>query len=307
MAYGNVYSAAYSGTIFCYDAKSGDLLWSYDANDPYVEVQWSNNWPLAIQYFADGKVYVGHDEHSVTTPSYRGAPFFALNATSGELIWRSNGLFKQTVWGGMSVIGDSIIATMDSYDQKVYAIGKGPSATTVSAPDVGVAYGSSVMIKGTVMDTSPGTKSTVLAARFSNGVPAVSDGNMSDWMLYVYKQFARPADVVGIEVTISVLDENGNYYEIGTTTTSADGFYSLTYTPAIPGTFKVYASFAGSNSYYGSQAETSFVVDAAPEATAAPTPTPAPMTDAYVLGLGAGAIVAIVVIGLLIILMLRKR
>ncbi|MBN1357610.1 PQQ-like beta-propeller repeat protein [Candidatus Bathyarchaeota archaeon] len=307
IAYGNLYSAAYGGIVYCYDAQDGELLWTYEAEDPYTEIQWSNYWPLCIQFFADGKVYLGHHEHSVTTPSYRGAPYFALNATTGEVVWRADGLFKQTVWGGMSIIGDSIIATMDTYDLKVYAIGKGPSATTASAPDIGVALGSSVVISGTVMDVSPGTTSTDLTLRFPNGVPAVSDESMSDWMLYVYKQFERPDNATGVEVVIYVLDANGNYYEIGRTNSSSNGYYSLTYTPTIPGIFNVYVTFEGSDSYYSSSAETSFVVEEAPEATAAPTPTPAPMTDTYVLGLGIGSIIAIVAVGLLIILMLRKR
>jgi outer membrane protein assembly factor BamB len=307
IAYNRLYSAAYGGIVYCYNVTTGDLLWTYEAEDPYTEIQWSNYWPLCIQFFADGKVYLGHHEHSVTTPSYRGAPYFALNATSGEVVWRSDGLFKQTVWGGMSVIGDSIIATMDTYDLQVYAIGKGPSATTASAPDASVALGSSVVISGTVMDVSPGTTSTDLTLRFPNGVAAVSDESMSDWMLYVYKQFERPENATGVEVVISVLDSNGNFYEIGRTNSSSNGYYSFVYTPEISGTFDVYVTFEGTNSYYASSAETSFVIDEAPEATAAPTPTPAPMTDAYVLGIGAGSIIAIVAIGLVIILMLRKR
>jgi len=33
-------------------------------------------------------------------------------------------------------------------------------------------------------------------------------------------------DATGVEVTLSVVDANGNYRVIGTTTTSSDGFYS---------------------------------------------------------------------------------
>ena len=126
-----------------------------------------------------------------------------------------------------------------------------------------------------------------MKARFPNGVPAVADENMSDWMLYVYKQFARPTDVVGVEVVISVLDPNNNCYEVGRATSDATGFYSCAFTPAVPGKYTIYASFAGSKAYYGSSAETAINVDSAPAATPPPTPTPAPMTDTYVLGIGA--------------------
>jgi hypothetical protein len=204
-------------------------------------------------------------------------------------------------------MGDSVIATMDTYDQRVYAVGKGPSATTVAAgPEVSV-EGSSVLVKGMVTDISPGTEDYKLTARFPNGVPAVADDNQSDWMLYVYKQFARPADVIGVEVTITVLDPNGNIYDIGTATSDESGFYKLSFVPAVPGDYTIVASFEGSKAYFGSNAETAITVDAAPQPTAPPTPTPAPMTDTYVLGLGAASIVAIVAIGLVLILMLRKR
>jgi hypothetical protein len=126
-------------------------------------------------------------------------------------------------------------------------------------------------------------------------------------MLHVYKQFELPADVNGVEVIVSVLDPNNNCYEVGRATSDANGFYSVAFTPPVPGKYTVYATFEGSGAYYGSQAETAITVDSAPAETPPPTPTPAPMTDTYVLGIGTAAIIAIVVIGLVIILMLRKR
>jgi hypothetical protein len=126
-------------------------------------------------------------------------------------------------------------------------------------------------------------------------------------MQYVYMQYARPADVIGVDVTISVLDPNGNSYEVATATSDASGSYVCEFTPPVPGLYTVYATFSGSGAYWPSTAQTYLKVNEAPEATATPTPTPAPMTDTYVLGLGIGSIVAIVAIGLLLILMLRKR
>ena len=79
-------------------------------------------------------------------------------------------MFRDTRWGGNGVIGDSIIATMDTYDLRVYAIGKGPIALTVTAPDSGVTEGSDIVIKGTVTDISSGTQDYALAARFPNTV-----------------------------------------------------------------------------------------------------------------------------------------
>jgi outer membrane protein assembly factor BamB len=303
---GKFYAGSYAGILYCYNALTGKLLWTYTANVPYVTELWGN-WPLYPCFIADGMIYIRHAEHSANQPLPRGAPFICVNATTGEEIWRADGLFRGTHWGGYPVIGDSIIAAMDTYDQRVYAIGKGVSATTVTAPDVGVQLGKSVLVKGMVTDISPGTKDAGLTARFPNGVPAVSDENMSDWMLYVYKQFPRPADVVGVEVIISVLDSNNNVYEVGRATSDANGMFGVAFTPEVPGKYVVYASFAGSKSYYGSFAETFINVEEAPAATPPPTATPAPMTDTYILGSTVGIIIAIVVVGLLVVLLLRKR
>jgi len=126
-------------------------------------------------------------------------------------------------------------------------------------------------------------------------------------MEYVYMQKPKPADATGVEVVLSVLDPNGNSYEVGRTTSDASGMFSCAFTPEVPGKYTIIATFEGSESYLPSNAETAINVEEAPAATPAPTPTPAPMTDTYVLGIGAAAIIAIVAIGIVIILMLRKR
>jgi hypothetical protein len=196
---------------------------------------------------------------------------------------------------------------MDTYDQRIYAIGKGPSASSVTAsPKVSV-YGSSVLIEGMVTDVSPGTKSSDLMMRFSNGVPAVSDDSMSEWMLYVYKQFPRPMNAKGVEVTLDVFDSNGNYRTIGTTTSDASGVFSFVWKPDISGKYTVIATFAGSKSYYPSYAQTAFTVD---EAAATPSPMPqvaAPPIDMYILSGVAAIIIAIAIVGVVILLTIKKR
>ena len=307
IADGKVYTHGTKGIVDCYDARSGEKLWSYAADDPVNQILWSNNWNIRVDFIVDGKIYLRHSEHSPVDPMPRGAPYVCLNATTGEVIWRADGMFRGTDWGGHAMIGDSIIATMDTYDMRIYAIGKGPSATTVSASPKTSVNGDRVVVEGMVTDISPGTEQYALTARFPNGVPVVCDDNMSEWMLYIYKQFARPADVNGVDVIISVLDPNGNCYDVGTATSDDNGFYKLAFTPLVPGEYTILASFTGSKAYYGSYAETALYVEEAPEPATEPTPTPASMTDAYVLGMGAAAVIAIVVIGLLLILMLRKR
>jgi len=307
IAYGKIFSSGTSGIVYCYDMETGGLLWTYNVVDPYNEILWANNWWVYPVFITDGKIYYSQVEHSPIDPRPRGGPFLCLNCTTGEVIFRADGLFRGTMWGGIAIIGDSIIATQDTYDQRIYGIGKGPSATTVTAPDTVQPLGKSVLVKGMVTDTSPGTQEYSKTARFPNGVPAVADENMSDWMLYVYKQFERPADVVGVEVIVSVLDPNNNCYEVGRTTSDASGMFKLMFTPEVPGEYTVIASFEGSGAYYGSFAETAIGVEEVPQPTPEPTPTPASVADMYFVPAVSGIIVAIVVVGLVIILMLRKR
>ena len=187
IAYGKLFSTGYGGILYCYDVKTGDLLWEYKAADAYNEVLWSNEWPIFVAFITDGKIYLQSNEHSPTNPLARGSPFLCIDIETGERVWELP--IWGTSWGGAPLIGDSIIAQFNSYDNRIYAIGKGPSSMTVTAPDIGVPSGSSVVIKGTVTDQSAGAKDT----------PAISDESMTDWMKYIYMQFARPANATGVD------------------------------------------------------------------------------------------------------------
>jgi outer membrane protein assembly factor BamB len=305
---GKLYSTGMAGIVYCYDITTGKTLWTYDTEDPYqAEVLWSDNWPESIYFAEGGKLYLFHLEHSANQPLPRGAPALCLNATTGDVIWRVNGLLRTTTWGGGPTLGDSVIAMYNTYDQLIYAVGKGPSAMTVAAPDMGVPFGSSVTIKGTVTDVSPGTKQTGVTLRFPNGVPAVSDESQGEWMKYVYAQFPSPTYATGVDVTLSVLDSNNNYREIGTAKSNSDGFFTFSWTPDIEGQYTVYASFAGSGSYYPSHAVDSFTVDPAPQEEA-PAEVPPDMTGTYVTNATIAIIVAVAIVGaILALLLLRKR
>jgi hypothetical protein len=306
-AYGKLFSVGVGGIVYAYDDQTGKTLWTYEMSDAYNEPVTGDNWWGWITLISNGKVYVTTLEHSAEQPIPRGGPYICLNASNGAEIWRVNGMYRGTRWGGNSVIGDSIIATMDTYDQRIYAIGKGPSATTIMASPKVSAFTDGVLIEGYVTDISSGTDEYALTARFPNGVPAVSDASMSDWMLYVYKQFSRPVNATGVDVSISVFDANNNYRTIGTTKTDANGFYSFNWYPDISGKFNVYASFAGSNAYYSSFAETAFAVNPAPEPTQAPTPAPVSLADQYLLPATGGIIAAIAIVGVVLALLLRRK
>jgi len=302
VAYGKLYSASVSGIVYCYDIKNGTLLWKYEAADPYTEILWANNWWQKPLFITDGKIYTGHTEHSANQPLPRGAPFLCLNATTGDVIWRADGMFRQTRWGGRAIIGDSIIATMDTYDQRVYAIGKGPSQTTVSVQSDVITHSGSVVVKGMVTDISPGTEEYGLTARFPNGVPAIADESMTDWMLYVYKQFPIPGNATGVEVSLDTLDPNGNFVHIGTPTSDMSGNYGYAFTPEVPGLYKIIATFGGTDSYYPSYAETYMNVEEAPPASP-PVEIPQPIDPTWtIIGVGIVLLIAIVVIGLLILI-----
>ena len=133
--------------------------------------------------------------------------------------------------------------TLTCYDMQIYCVGKGPSATTVDAPMIGVSKGQEVLIRGTVTDTSAGAKALVEKSLF-NTVPAVSDASQDDWMNYLYMQKPMPNNVQGVTVHLTAIDPNGNYQDIGTATTDANGKYGLSWTPPVEGTYHVTATFA---------------------------------------------------------------
>ncbi len=263
IAYGRFYSASVGGIVYCYDIQTGDLLWDYEVSDPYSEFLFANNWWIKPTFITDGKLYIGHLEHSPVDPRPRGGPFVCLDAITGDVIWRADGMFRQTRWGGRGVIGDSIFATMDTYDQRVYAVGKGPSVTTLSVGPKVVEKGTPLIIEGTVMDASPGTEQTDVKLRFPSGVAAASDESMSDWMLHVYKQFEMPSEFTGVEVVFNWVDADGVWHDMVRTTTDMTGTFCLSWTPDTEGTIKIVATFYGSGGYYSSYAEAAVVV--APE------------------------------------------
>jgi outer membrane protein assembly factor BamB len=310
-AYGNLYAAGYDGIVYCYDDATGDLLWSYGTGGEGNSTAAGENtvyghYPVFIDVIADGKVYVGTTEHSPDQPLYKDAEFRCLNATTGEEIWTLTGMGTGMYVGQYDIVADGYFAYLNIYDMQVYSVGKGASKLTVDAPLAAVTQCQSVVIRGTITDIAAGTTQKEQAARFPNGVPCVSDASMKEWMEYVYMQQDKPTDTTGVEVSIAVIDANNNCREIGTAISDASGTYSLQWTPDISGKYTVIATFAGTNAYYGSSAETSFAVDEAP-ATAAPTETPVSIADLYFLPAIAGLLIAIVVVGLLTILMLRKR
>jgi hypothetical protein len=312
VAYGNLYWFGYTGFLYCFNDKTGTLEWTYgnggEGNSTYAgSITPYGFYPVFISAIADGKIYLVSSEHSPNSPLYQGELLRCVNATSGAEIWTIDN-FANCMYGGITPIASGYLVTDNTYNQQIYCYGQGPSQLTVTAPLASIELGNSLVIRGMVTDISAGTKQNEQAARFPNGVPAVSDASQTGWMEYVYMQKPKPSNTIGVPVTLSVVDANGNFRQIGTTTTNTDGFFTLNWKPDISGAYTVYASFVGSNSYYPSHAVTSFSVDPA-HPTEAPTATPiqSTMVEQYFVPAVVGIIVAIALGFAITILVLRKR
>ena len=263
IADGKVIAGNYGGTVWCYDAQTGNVEWRFDIDDPYTEVLHNNRWRFRPTLVTDGKLYIENTEHNPRDPQPRGAPFICIDLEKGEEIWRIP--YRAGEWSTTAIIADSILVIQSTYDQRFYAIGKGPSAITVEAPLLAATKSSSVTIRGTVTDVSPGTETAALQLRFPNGVPAVSDADMTEWMLYVYNQFERPEDATGVSVKLEAINPNGGYVDIGTAISDGSGNYGFTFEPDVEGKYMIMATFYGSEGYYGSTTTTYLTVDPAAE------------------------------------------
>lgn len=307
IAYGKVYIWDLGGYVNAIDLETGKIAWTFYAGDAGYDTPFES-YPFFgynRHTIADGKLFLS--QGIMYTPPLHPSYRMAINCTDGSLVWKI--LQYSPTAGGP--IGDGYLISYDSLDNQIYSFGKGPTSTTVSASPKVSGYGSSVIVEGTVIDTSGGTTQDIITKRFPDGLPAVSEDSMEAWMEYAYQQQIKPTNATGVPVTLTVLDANGNFREIGTATTDASGFYSYQWQPDIPGKYTVFASFGGSESYYPSQAVTAFAVDpSAPTQTPAPTAIGLATTNdlmTYMAIAVIAIIVAIAAVGLVVIQILKKR
>jgi len=313
--YLGMYTYNYAGELRAYNVTNGNLLWSYNSTAaPYsYESAYGPNMPMLLEAVCDHMVYMCSSEHSPTNPLFRQSYIRCINITTGELIWKLPIFYGQYGWQGGGGVGlpiaNGYTVAWSQYDNQVYCIGKGPSHTTVSAPQSGITQGNSFTITGTVTDQSSGA--VAYTAKYGNSVAAVSDDSQEGYMGYLYMQQLKPSNTTGVSVTINAIDPNGNLINLGETTSDATCFYSFQVNPdmltAGPGTYTVMASFAGTNSYGSSSAESAFTINAA-----APTTSPYPVanlppTEMYFALSTVAIIIAIAIVGAVVVLMLRKR
>jgi hypothetical protein len=145
---------------------------------------------------------------------------------------------------------------------------------SLDTPKTAVTAGSTVVLQGSIVDISAGTKQEQQAARFPSGVPAVSDESMSAWMEYVYMQKPKPTNATGVPVKLTAVAPDGAVIDIGTVTSDTDGKFAIMWAPPKEGLYKVTATFEGSNSYYGSHATAYVGVEPAPAASPSVSPSP---------------------------------
>ena len=307
IAYGKVYIWDFGGYVTAIDLNNGTISWTYNTgsagyNTPYGVYP---IWGFGSQSIADGMLFLS-ESRMYDPPLFPGAQKIALNCNTGQVVWSELGFYGRDT----SAISMGEMLAWNSYDGQIYAYGQGPSKTTVTAPDVGVTTATPITITGTVTDISAGSQQNAVAMNFPNGLPCVSDASMSQFMQTVYMQQPMPTNLTGVPVTLSVTDSNGNHYNIGTTTTDPyTGTYALTWTPIITGNYTVTATFAGTQSYYGSIA-TAYFYASATSPTASPYPSPVSgvaSTGTVEVGIVAVILVVVIIGAMLAVLVARKR
>ncbi len=284
IAYGKLYHPTYGG-FYALDIKTGEIAWSFSSGNSGLETPYGT-YPFYMgPIIADGVVYAGTSEHSPTQPLIRGEKLFALDANTGKELWSIDGIHT------IQAIADGYLVGYNGYDNQIYCFGKGPSATTVSAPNVGITQGSSLVISGTVTDESAGQP----------GTPAIADADMGKYMAFLKEQ--QPIDmtqVKGVPVKLRAQAPEGSTIPITEVTSDSYGNFFCEWTPPDAGMYKIVATFAGSDSYGGSSAETAISVKSALSATINTATTP---IDVYIIAATVLVIIAIAVA----VLILRKK
>jgi len=313
IAYGALYTCGFSGIVNAYNVTNGALLWSWSPGSSGYETPYGI-WPLLhIEAIADGKIYI-QGGHEYSPPLFHGSKLWCLDAASGKPLWSSYSFAISNY--ANAAIADGILVVPNAYDNQVYAYGKGPTATTVSVQNDVITKGSTVLIKGTVTDQSPGQTCLGIPAA---GTPAVSDDSMDAWMAYLYQQQPKPANATGVLVRLAAIDQSGTVINIGETTSTANGNYAIAWTPPAEGQYWIEAFFDGSRSYYSSHAETALYVTAAAPSPITSTPPPstspptspsisptvppavsAPGIDIYMIA-AATAVVAVIIVAAIIL------
>jgi hypothetical protein len=129
-------------------------------------------------------------------------------------------------------------------------------------------------------------------------------------MEYLHMQKTMPTDAVGVQVKLTAIDPNCNTQNIGTATSDLSGNFGISWTPPVEGTYRIIATFEGTESYGSSEATTYIVVGAAQASpvpvspSVVPGPEAGPSTDVYIIAAVAAVIIVAVAVAAIF---LRKR
>ena len=77
IAYGNIYVSSFSGICYCFDDKTGQLLWTYGNGEQGNTTKTLDSpygaYPTFINAVGNGVIYLVTTEHTITNPIYKGA------------------------------------------------------------------------------------------------------------------------------------------------------------------------------------------------------------------------------------------
>jgi len=201
------------------DQTTGATVWNYTYGKPLYAYC-----PPSV---ADGIVF------QVAEDSWSQSYLFALNAITGQLIWKSANLGPGVGHGCNPAIADGRVYVKNGGGGTLYCFGKGPTKTALSI----LSSSSEALITGSVLDQSP----------------------------------ASPNDpVAGASVSLSYAPVGGSYTDISTVTTASDGTFTYEWTLPALGFYTIMAEWDGDDSYIGSSSE-EVVVDIETASSSYPT------------------------------------
>jgi outer membrane protein assembly factor BamB len=283
------YYGSYDGHVYAVNVDTGKPIWTSDYVGALDESIYGNQaFGYGLAAGADNRLYFSTATVYNLEPRTRFHLLVCIDETTGHFIW------KLPIGVSPTAIANGYLVGLDFDNGIQYCIGKGKTETTVIAPLNTVAAGTAVLIQGTINDMSPGKPST----------PAVADSDMAEWMDYLYGQNAtllnNPPKPDGVPIRLSAIAPNGDVIELGTVTSDSGGMFKKMWTPETEGAYTIYATFDGSDSYWGSYAETALGVVEAPSQGQPETEEPSAEAPAFptteVAIVAAVAVVAVVAI-----------
>ena len=286
---GVFYTGSYDGYVYAIDYENGDVIWKggyLGDSDENIYGHEVFNGRSAVG--AGGVVFFNTFTTYRLMPRPRFHQLVALDEETGETLW------KLPIGINPLSIAEGIMVGTDGESGIQYAFGKGKTATTVTTQQVQ----DGMLIEGSVLDLSPGAPNT----------PAVSEADMAEWMDYLHGQNATlinsPPVPKGVSVQLTAIGSDGNVVDLGSVTSDSTGHFGYYWKSTNAGLYTVYATFAGSESYWASFSSGSGVVAEAQETssnTASGSTTNNSEVITYVVAGVIAIIIAIAIVGALLL------